>query len=229
MYTLKNVKNFKGHEGESLSQGALHGPKGRVADWSDDFSGGMMRVHFISRVEEDQFAAWAMQTFLPTRKDYNDEPYDTAAMDRFTLLETAVCDMVSDFHERKVLEKHCKKGIVYFAKDAKAPEGKSLYVTKAAYTPENVAKVKANHGDVLIEICNEKLGLPFMDADLHAKSKENEHYKRLCRSATVFTLRAADGTINAMKSAARFNGDVTRAMLEAKYPNLVEIINERFV
>jgi hypothetical protein len=227
MYTIKNFKTFRGHEGEPCAQGTLHVATSKVAEWSDDSYGGGMLVRFTSMVEETKFAAWA-KTYLANRMDYNGEPFKVDTLHASYLIEAAIHEMSYELEERKEIERHCKKGIAYFRRDSKAKDGKALFVWKAPYTATNVAMLRAKHSADLLEICNERLGLPFVDADLYAKKKENEKYKKLCKSVTVFTLRQADGTLQTMQSNQPFSSAVKSA-LSAKYPNVAEFVNERYL
>jgi hypothetical protein len=227
MYQIKNFKTFRGHEGEPCAQGTLHGPAGKVAEWSDDSHGGDMHVHFTSATEEAKFTTWA-KTYLATRKDFDGELFKVDTLHASYLIESALHEISYELEERKEIERHCKKGIAYFRRDAKAADGKALFVWKAPYTAAHVAMLKAKHSADLLEICNERLGLPFVDADLYAKKKENEKYRKLCKSVTVFTLRQADGTLQTMQSNQPFSSAVKSA-LSAKYPNVAEFVNERYL
>lgn len=226
MYSIKNFKTFRGHEGEPCGQGTLHGPAGKVADWSDDSHGGCMRIDFVNTTERAKFADWA-RSYVPAFKDYAGEPYDPSKMSDMDLIETAVSQMSYALEEEKELLKQCKKGIAYFRADAKAPDGRALYVWQAAYTADNVAALRAKHAD-LMEVVNEKLGLPFVDAATFDLAAKNKRFKQLCRSATLFTLREGDGTLKEMRAPRPYSAAVATALRD-KYPNLVEIINERYL
>lgn len=225
MYQIKNYKTFKGHEGEPCAQGTLHGPTGKVADWSDDSWGGSMMIRFTQAAEETKFIAWA-KTQLPAHKDYDGKPHDPATMTAGDIVETMVATMSYAVGEERELMKQAKKGIAYFLPDPKAHDGKSLYVWPVAYTATNVAKLRAEQPKA--DIINERLNLPLVDdatADLAAR---NKRLKTACRNATVFTLRRPDGTTADMKLGVPYNA-VVAASLRAKHgANLVEIVNERF-
>lgn len=226
MYTLKNIKSFKGHEGEPCAQGTLHGPKGKAADWSDDSWGGPMRINFVNPEAEDDFVAWAA-TYVPTIKDFEDKPYNPEAMDRYSIIETAVAQMSYDIMERKALEKEAKKGIAYYRLDPSNGEGKTLYIVNAAYTAENVAALRKKHQDI-IEIVNERFAMPYVDAAVAAKAAEDKRYKQLCKTSVLFTLRDGAGGIKVMQLKAAYT--LARAVaLRAQHKNLVEIINERYL
>lgn len=224
MYQIRNFKRFKGHEGEPLAQGTLHGPQGKVADWSDDSWGGPLHYDFVTPQAKADFLAWA-KGYLPSHLDYDKKPYDPSAMTDGDILETAIQQLSYAQEERKELEKLCKKGIAFRLRDADG--SLALYTTTAAYTPENVAQLKAKHPN-LAEVCNETLELPFVDGAAHALAQRNKLYKRLCKTCIVFTLKQPDGSLVELKSKTAYSSEKAK-LLKAKYPNLVEIINERYL
>jgi len=226
MYIIKGYKTFKGHEGEPCAQGSMHGPKGKVAEWSDDSWGGPMRIHFTRPEDEQNFLDWA-KTQVTQYKDYEGKPYDPATMTPSDIVETVVASMSYAYAEQKELEKFAKKGIVYYLPDAKAPGGKALYTSNAAYTAKNVAAVRTMHPEA--EIVNERLKMPLVDeatADLAAR---NKRYKSLCKTATIFTLRKDDGSTGDMKLGVPYNATVAASLRNKHGDKLVEIINERFL
>lgn len=83
-YCIKGVKTFKGHEQEPLAQGRLHGPNGKVADWSDDSWGGEFRLRFVSKAAESDFEQFA-RAFLATRRDYAGKPRDVSTMSAWAI------------------------------------------------------------------------------------------------------------------------------------------------
>jgi hypothetical protein len=227
MYSIKKLKTFKGHEGESLAQGSLAGPSGKiVAEWSDDSWGGEVAYNFVTPGEEANFIAYARKT-LATMLDFSQERYDVSTMHPYRLITTMLMHMSFDALEAKSLAQHAKKGIAYFRADPKAVEGKALLIWKVPYTLENVAKLRADTPD-LLEIVNERLGLPFVDGAEYAIAQENKRLRALCRTNVVFVLTGPEGKLQTMKMAVSYS--TTRAaQIRAKYPNLVEIVNERFL
>jgi hypothetical protein len=226
MYTLKNIKSFKGHEGEPCAQGTLHGLKGKAADWSDDSWGGPMRIDFVNPEAEEAFVVWA-STYLPTIKDFDDKPFNPANMDRYSIIESAVAQMSYIAMELKLLEKEAKKGIAYYRTDTSNGEGKTLYVTNAAYTAENVAALRKKYPD-LLEIVNERFAMPYVDAAVAEKAAENKRYKQLCKTTILYSLREADGTVKVMQMKTPYTSARATA-LRAAHKNLIEIINERYL
>ncbi|NCQ52203.1 hypothetical protein GW796_10020 [archaeon] len=155
-YTIKGIKNFKGHDGEPCAQGNLYCDKKKVAFWSDDAHGGPISVRFISNDEESKFVIFAKE-YLKTQKDYNNKPFDISKINSYGLIEECVTFMSYAAQEESELKKLCKNKIVFIAG---TPENKQTFSVKLPYTEANVLKVKAANKD-LIEIVNEKLGLPF--------------------------------------------------------------------
>lgn len=225
MYALKNIKSFKGHEGEPCYQGALHGPAGKVGNWSDDSWGGAMRIDFANKAEEDKFVAWA-HTYLPTLQSFDGKPYDPATMTRWDIIEMAVSEMNCQVQEDKQLQAAVKKGIAYYLPDTRSSDGKTLYAVNAPYTPENVAALRKRHPE-LLEIVNERFKMPFVDAAAFKQAEEDKRLKRMCKSSTLFTVRDASGVLKTMQSKLPFSAAL-KASLQARYPNLVEILNERY-
>lgn len=226
MYTIKKFKSFKGHEGEPCGQGELHGPSGKVADWSDDSWGGSMHVHFVSPAAEAAFVEFA-KAYLADKKDFQGEPHDIPKMHPSSLVETAIFTMSIAAMEEKEELKHAKKGIAYYRPDPANPGEKLLYGSTAPYTPDNVAKLRATVPD-LIEIVNERLGLPFVDAGQHSIAQLNKRYKALCKTTTLYSLRDEKGEVKVMQMKVPYSAAIA-AMLRKTKPTLVEIINERYL
>lgn len=226
MYTIKNFKSFKGHEGEPCGQGTLHGSSGKVADWSDDSWGGCMHVHFTSPAAENAFVEFA-KTYLADKKDFAGEPYDIPEMHSSNLVETAIFAMSVAFMEEKEELKQAKKGIAYYRPDPAKPGDKLMYVTTAPYTPENVAKLRGTFPD-LVEIINERLGLPFVDAGQHLIAQQNKRYKALCKTVTLYSMRDGKGDLKVMQMKVPYSATIADMLRKTK-PTLVEIINERYL
>lgn len=226
-YAIKGLKSFKGHEQEPLAQGTLHGPRGKVADWSDDSWGGPFNLSFVDKDAERQFVEFA-KSYLATKTDYDGKPYDFASMPAFEIASTAVQEMSFEAQEEQRVRRLCKQAVVYYLPDAAQPRGRALYTWKAPYTPETVAAVRAKHPEVL-EIVNERLGLAFVDAQAYRDAERIKRWQRLCKTQIIFTIRAeASGATKEMVRKAPYSA-AQAADLRAKYPNLIEIINERFL
>ena len=226
MYTIKNIKRFKGHEGEPCAQGTLHSTTGKVADWSDDSWGGPMQIHFTTPAEEAAFADFAKK-YLVDKLDFEGKPLDIPRMTPYQLVETALEELSMKALEDAELLKAAKSGIAYFRRDPVSPDGKALYIVKAPYTADNVTKLREKVPD-LLEIVNERLGLPFADPDMHRIAEENKRYKRLCKTSILYTLKKADGSMQVMQMKVPYSS-ATAANLRSRQPALVEIINERYL
>lgn len=224
-YCIKGLKSFKGHEQEPLAQGTLHGPNGKVADWSDDSCGGEFRLRFVSRAAETEFEQFA-RSYLASKTDYAGKSYDVRTMNAWAITSTAVQEMSYDAQEEKDLRRVCKQGLAYYLPDASQPRGRALYTWKAPYTPETVAALRAKHPEVL-EIANERLGLPFMDAQAYLDAERTKRWMHQCKTTILFTVRDGSGALKEMVRKTPYT-TAHAADLRTKYPNLVEIINERW-
>lgn len=225
MYVLKGIKNFKGHEGEPCVQGTLHGAKGKVAEWSDDSWGGPMRIHFAKPADEAAFSQHA-KSLLEGTLDYDGKPLDVNALHSSALVERGLGHLVEAALKEKAEKDAIKKGyIVYYAK-GKDGGADVMYATNLPYTPAQVAALLAETPD-LVSIVNELHKQPFADGDKLKREEENKRYRKLCKTMTLFSLREQDGTVKVMQSNAAYSA-VIAARLRMKYPNLVEIINERY-
>ena len=226
MYLIKNFKSFKGHEGEPCGQGSLHGPSGKVGDWSDDSWGGELRVDFMSPEAERAFVEWA-PTFLANHRDFEGKAYVVTSMSSRELIHRAV-EHLSYEHEHLAAEtKAAKKGIAFYRSDATAENGRALYTTTAPYTAKNVARLRQAHAD-LLEIVNERLGMPLVDEAAYELAERNKRWMKECKRRTVLVMRKPDGTTQEMAHPAPYSA-VLASQLRSKYPDIVEIVNERFL
>lgn len=219
-YTMKKVKSFKGHEGEPCAQGDLHDPSGKkVAEWSDDSWGGPMNVRWVSKQAEDAFAEYA-KTYLLKRRDYDGNLYTPEKMTAqfFSLTESAINALHEDFQNLKL----CKKGIVVLMPGEYGMMSTCSF--NLPYNPENVAKLKLKNPEI-IEIINETLGLPFVSN----QDAFTERLKKLCKTKLVFLLpprKAGDSPV-VMTSSHPYSPELA-TKIRLKYPDLLEISNERF-
>ena len=225
MYIIKGYKTFKGHEGEPCAQGSLHGPKGKVAEWSDDSWGGPMRIDFTDAKEEAKFADWA-KTYVPTVMDYDGKPYDPTTMSKYELVETAMAQLSYVYAQEKAEAAEAKKGIAYYQTSKDAGRGQALYTWKVPYTPENLATLRKEYPNAII--INEKMGMPFVDAKVHADAERNKRIKKLCAKFTIFSVRDATGATKDMQMKLPFSAVIAASLRSKHGANLVEIYNERF-
>ena len=224
MYEIKNYKTFKGHEGEPCAQGTIALGNKKVADWSDDSWGGDIRIDFFKREDEAAFVTWA-KTFLATRKDYEDKLYDVNTLSPWDLQSKAVFHMSVEHAMRKTLLRDTKKGIVARIQENGVEE---TYTFKLAYTVSNVQKLREKYGANLLEVYNETFGMALEDEATAKLKAENARYKKLCKTNILFTVRKESGELVVMKTAAVYSA-VTAAGVRQRNPNLVEIINERYL
>lgn len=223
MYAIKNFKKFKGHDGEPLAQGTLHLDNVKVADWSDDSHGGSLRLDFKSKAEEVAFLRHA-KTYLSTKLDYDGLPYNLTK-DTWYLLESAMNSMSTEHEEALDIARLCKKGICYRALHDGKPE---LFSVNAPFTATNVADLKVKVGTALLEILNETLKLPLIDEATAKLREQNAYYKKLCAKAIVFTVRQLDGTVVAKQLKVAYSPTAV-VRLRERQPDLVEIVNERYL
>lgn len=223
---LKGLKGFKGHDGEPLYQSNIYRYGKKIGEWSDDSWGGPMNYHFVSPTEESNFIAHA-KIVLASHKDYDGKDYDTATMSSFDLISTAIFQMSIAEIEQSQIKKEVKKGIVYYRKDPSDSSGKCMYTWCVAYTPENVKAIRDKFSD-LLEICNETLKMPFEDGEAYALAEKNKRYKKLCKTGTLFLIKEADGKVKELVGKMPYSS-VLAKQLRAKYPNLLEIVNERYL
>lgn len=158
-YLIKGIKNFKGRHGEPKAQGAIYFDSKKVADWSDDMSGGPTRWNFTSNEEESKFVDFG-KTYLLRQKDYDGNVFDVSKMDEFAILENTINFMSYAAQEEKELKKLCKNKIVFHAGPSESE--KKMYSVNLQYTQKNIDLVRKQHPDIL-DIVNETLSLPFDD------------------------------------------------------------------
>ena len=187
-----------------------------------------MRIDFVDKAARTAFVSFA-KDYLATRKNYDEKPYDVPSLPEWSLIESALIDMSLDCQRQREELRLCKKGVVVCVKDAASPEGRALYVHSMPYSPANVQKVRAKYGGDLMEIVNERLGLPLVDDETARLTVLNAHYKKLCKASLLYTLKNPDGTRKDLKQARPYSA-AAAAELRARHPtDLLEIINERFL
>jgi hypothetical protein len=222
-YEIKGFTKFKGHEGEPCAQGNLYLGKLKIATWSDDSNGGPFILDFINDKEAKAFTAFA-KIYLSTRTDYDNKPFDLTG-EAWHLQEQAAQTMSHEFEQRQSAVRACKKGMSFRVFE---DGSKGVYTTNLAYTPANVAEVRAKYGANLLEIFNETLGLPLQDEEEARKAELLAHYLKTCKKYFLFTLTLPDGTLETRKILAPYSPELAKR-IRAKYPNLAEVINERFL
>lgn len=215
-YTIKGYKAFKGHEGEPCAQGTLALNNKRVADWSDDAHGGEFRYDFVSEKEARAFGVYAKE-FLKGKKDLCGTPFDlNGPLD--SLLRDAIQRMSFDHAEEVEVKKAIKTRICVEVVQNGEPV---VYQHKMPYTAKNVALIREKYGATLTKIFNETYGMPLISEEAAAL----ERYRKLCKTAIVFSVKGADGKIGYFKNDNVYTLE-RAAAIRAKNPNLVEILNE---
>ena len=225
MYEIKNFKKFKGHEGEPCAQGTLHCAGKKIADWSDDANGGPLRLDFINETAEAAFLVYA-KVYLSTRKDYSGKLHDVVGSPGWSLIESAVSDMSLDHESNASALRLAKTGVCFKVREASGEV--EVYSIKVPYTAKLVAEIRAKYGSALEEIVNETLKMPLIDEATAKIANDNAHWKKKCKTLMIFSLRETDGTIKMMQTRSPYSSTAAIA-LKLKYPNLVEIINERYL
>jgi hypothetical protein len=223
MYAIKNLKKIKGNEGESFVQGSLHRKNVKVAVWAEDLNSGILKFDFVSIVEEDVFLTFA-KSYLATRLDSDGQFHDLSGSPS-GIRETALLSLSAEYYEALEVARLCKKSVCYRAWVDGRPE---IFSVSGPYTASAVAQIKAERGTELIEICNETLNLPLIDEAVLALNLQNARYKKLCVKAILFTQRKPDGTL-VTKQLGQLYSDEAVSNLRALFPELVEIINERYL
>lgn len=225
-YTIKNFKKFKGHGGEPLAQGHLCLDGKKVADWSDHSRGGELLLDFVTRQSEEAFLTFA-KSYLAGQLDFEGKLHDLSKMDERDIVRTAVSTLSFEHEELLEVTRLCKKGMAWRAKKAQSNE-LDIFSSNQPYTARNVQALKDRLGDRLIEIFNEKLGLPLIDENEAKAAADFAYWKRVCAKATVFTLPGQDGKLVHMKRNALYSPEV-EAALRKQFPGLVEILNLRYI
>lgn len=215
-YTIKGYKSFKGHEGEPCAQGTLALNNKRVADWSDDANGGEFRFDFVNEKEARAFGDYAKE-FLKGKVDLCGTPYDlNGPLD--TLLREAIQRMSYDYADEAAVKKAIKTHICVEVMENGAPV---VLQHKMSYTAKNVAMIREKYGAALTKVFNETYGMPLVSEEAAAM----ERYRKLCKTAIVFSVKGPDGKIGYFKNDNVYTLE-RAAAIRAKHPNLVEILNE---
>ena len=229
MYVIKGLRNFKGHEGEHCAQGTLYKGSTKVANWSDDSHGGPMHIDFVSKDASDEFVAFG-RTALVGKLDVLGKPHKPETMTEWAVIENMMLDMSiaaqEDLQHRKLVKNH----IVYFLRDEKSSDGKTLYTWKAPYTEKNVTALREEHGEALLEIINKRFDMPFENEEQADLKAHNAWLKKQCKANTLFVIRDEKSGENVTMRTKHPYSEQIAAQVRAKYPkNLVEIVNERYL
>lgn len=224
MYEIKNLKKFKGHEGEPCAQGTLSRDGKRVAEWSDDSHGGPFRIDFAVDTERTAFVEFA-KTYLPSKRNYDGKPYDLTE-DACFLIENAAQEMVNDALEYSTVTRLVNKGMCY---RAIADGTLETYSVNRPYTAKNVKALEDKLGASLVEIVNRTRGLPLIDEEVAALAATNAYYKKACKTRMLFTVKAADGKLEVRSTGTPYTPKAAAAMRAKFGADFVEVINERYL
>lgn len=226
-YTVKNFKTFRGHEGETCTMGKLYLGADRVVEWEDSTTGGGPIVSFASEAARVAFLEYA-KTEVAKMKNYEGNPYDLATIGDWFVIEIMIGE-ISEAHEHEALLKRMvKTKIVFLEKDEKASRGVTIHSVAVPYTKANVEKFRVQVPN-LLEVVNERFGMPYV-SDSQAKiSEENKRFRKLCKSVTLFSIQKPGEALKVMQNKMAYSEAMAKS-LRARYgTELVEIINERYL
>jgi len=159
MYTVKNVKTFRGREGHGFNATLCRDGK-QIALVMDDASGGEADFEWNDRTAErvdihitDHMDHAFTYQGTPEEKLFvelaNSQSY---TFDGHTSRKNAAI-LVEDLIETARVRRDCKNKTVYrLTSDGEGVER----VAKVKYTPEYAAQIRARYGADLIEIVNER-------------------------------------------------------------------------
>jgi len=145
MYSLKNVKSFDTDDGYAFSATIYKG-KEKIATVENSGRGGCNFYHFVT-----------MQASL----DFKEFVQTTEHKDDFEADDSYVEELFIEWEKEKTYKRWCKKAIVF---RLKTDEGEGFRTispkNKAAWSDTlkmmYIAKIKAEHGDNIEEILNER-------------------------------------------------------------------------
>ena len=151
-YNVKNVKFFRGMEGQGFNS-TLYRGNIKVADVDDDGNGGCFHFYYHSKKEEDTFL-----NFLKTIPEY--EYVNEIGSSRFVWKfdeDSFVNHIVNEYDIKKRTEsaykRKCKKSTVVLLKSHKLGQ---YLVYKSPYSETLKERIKITHGKDLLEIVNER-------------------------------------------------------------------------
>lgn len=136
--TVKAIKTFQGMEGGGFNANLYENGK-KLGLVIDDANGGCFNYQ-IDRAKLASLEAWAR----------------VKSGGGFEALDVIVSDLVADAQDMAWLRRTCKKKTVVRLKDSGPGE---WIIYKAPYSDGLAAKIRAEYGDNLAEIANERKGL----------------------------------------------------------------------
>lgn len=156
---MKKIKNFKGHEGEPLSQGYIYLDGKEVGYYSEDFRGGPETIN-IKENDVKEIAKRAKKYFEENKeekikryKDFDFFKLIDGASD-LSLLEFIVFDILELLDYQKQYKKAKKKGydgILYYMEKSEGRKIGNTYIMsfQSSAKREVLEKLKKEGADVL--------------------------------------------------------------------------------
>lgn len=150
VYTVKNVKTFRGMEGQGF-ECSLYKDGKKIGTVTDDAQGGPYRF-FLKKGEEEILQAHAKT--LP-KLPWGFTPHPPLDPDGMTQdADIVVNNLVEDFLEEKRLRKMCKSKIIFTLHSDKGPV--AYWEMKNIFSPKMRTYLQDKYGDDLKEIINER-------------------------------------------------------------------------
>lgn len=144
--SVKNVKTFRGHDGEGFNATLYMNGK-RVAYVVDLADGGECQYRCMDRKVRDEIEAW-VKTLPPRKSEVVDGKFP---MD----LDCVVADLV----DRALMQKKCKRHVVWMVKNKKGQgEGYSVrgeWMGHEDHWREFIQRTCEKRGETLMQILNE--------------------------------------------------------------------------
>lgn len=135
-YWVKNIKNFKGHEGETLFQCSVYKDGKRIGFFSEDSRGGPAQLQNFSKKDEEELINFA--------KKWEGENAWSESYSTF------ITDIVNEVENIKQYKTKCKTKVLFITKDCKEDEHRFLKF-KYEKDPLGVRKyLDEKYGDYII-------------------------------------------------------------------------------
>jgi len=226
MYELSGVKTYPGHEGEACSSGKLKTDGKVIGDFAQDTWSGPTTWNITDQKALNAFGAYA-KTFVREKWEKDGDSFDEADFNQAELIALAIDCMAQDYRAEQSskrieqsLRRLCKTRIVY----VRLIDGQRVeYELLKPFTQRNVENIRSSTPD-LVEILNEKFGMPFISDD----ALEELRLKKLCKTKLVFRC-AVDGKPDEIRSAVGPYSKARADAFRAQNPQIVEVVNERYL
>lgn len=228
-YTISRVSQFKGHEGEPLVQGILNCDGKYAADWSDDFRGGAPEIGFKSNDDRVKLLAFLRAKNFDFYQDCSAEDMknDFFVLDQFLMELTMQAAKQIEF--KRITKKNA---LAYEILDPSLGRIQipQTFVTKLAYTEENVAKMseQLDREGKHYRFLNAELGNPFA-TDAEATEFMENNFKSLSKNRVIVKVRLEDGKISYLQFAGKCTLERQKLIKDRYGSNLIEILNLRWM